>query len=180
MLINDKSIRIKKVEKMIDLLKETFIMKIFREDFNFSAGHISIYHDNIESLHGHNYYVTVEIKGYLTEDFILIDFKKIKDILGHICKNLNHLVLIPTLNSELKITQNEEYTKIVYKDKYIELPTSDALCLELPNLSCEMLAYYIFEKMQTQLKQIDKDRFKKILIEVMESAGQSASFEGEI
>lgn len=166
---------------MIDIPKGTFNVRIFREDFSFSAGHISIYQDDVESFHGHDYHVAVEIEGDLTEDFILIDFKQIKNILKPICKGLNHHVLVPTFNSKLKIFQNGKSTKVEFKDKHIELPTSDVKCLELPNICCEMLAYHIFIEIKNKLKSADNNtQINKILVEVSESAGQSASFEAEL
>jgi len=158
----------------------TYRIKLSREDFGFSSGHIFISSDNIETSHGHSYQIATELEGQLTEDFILTDFRTIKEFLRPICKHLNNRLLIPALNKKLEIVQNEQYTKITFKDKHIEFPTSEALCLDLPNLSCEMLAYFIFRELQNRLKSIETNGIKKMTIWITESAGQAASFEGEI
>ena len=50
-----------------------FKVRLFREDLNFSAGHISIYGGSIEGHHGHNYGISVEIEGPLNQDSLVIE-----------------------------------------------------------------------------------------------------------
>jgi len=160
--------------------RETYKLRIFREDFGFSAGHILMYQDRMEASHGHSYRVSVEIEGRLNKDFMLVDFRTFKECLSRICKNLNHRVLVPILNPRIDISQNHQFTKITCDRRHVELPTDDVLCLQLPNLSSEMLAYYVFKEVQNRFRFDKKGGIRRMTVEVIESPGQSASFVGEI
>ena len=153
-------------------------VRIYREDFNFSAGHISIFQNDLETLHGHNYRVSVGLSGKLDDDFILIDFRYIKKLLKNICNNLNHRILVPVLNSKIVITERDSIAKIAttLNNTQFELPANNILCLQLPNISSEMLAYYIFNEIKKDLR--DEERIEKLLVEIEESNGQSVIFEG--
>jgi 6-pyruvoyltetrahydropterin/6-carboxytetrahydropterin synthase len=164
----------------VSIPKEPYKLRIFREDFGFSAGHILVCQDHIEASHGHSYQVSIEIEGRLNEDFMLVDFRMIKEYLSTICRNLNNRTLAPILNPRIGISQNGQFTKIAFNGKHIELPTDDVLCLQLPNLSSEMIAYYIFKEMHEKLGLIKNEGIKRITIDVIESPGQSASFVGEM
>ena len=67
-----------------------FKVRLFREDLNFSAGHISIYGGSIEGHHGHNYGISVEIEGPLNQDSLVIDFRAVKKVLKSIKAQMNH------------------------------------------------------------------------------------------
>jgi len=164
----------------VNIPKEGYKIRIYREDFNFSAGHISVYQNHPETLHGHNYQVSIELSGELDDDFVLLDFRHVKKNLKSICSSLNHRVLVPILNSELNISKKEDIIKItmISDNTYLELPATNVLCLPLPNISSEMLAHYIFNEFYKNLQNIE--RINKLSVEIEESNGQSVIFEREI
>ncbi len=84
--------------------------------FKFNSSHFVIYKGYREPLHGHNYKVSVKIIAEELNEFAYItDFENIKIILGKICSNLKHCILIPKFNEHLEITNNEENISIKYK-----------------------------------------------------------------
>ena len=60
--------------------KPGYAVRLFREDLNFSAAHISTYGDLMEGQHGHNYQLSIEIRGPLDEDGLVIDFRVVKEM----------------------------------------------------------------------------------------------------
>ena len=160
--------------------KGPYRLKINREDFNFSAAHIFINNNKIERLHGHNYHITVEVEGNLNNDFYLIDFRKIKKIIKDICKSLNHRTLIPKLNPMIKISHSEEYVRLEINKKFMQLFSEDVYFFPLPNVSTELISLFFFNKVSKALKKINGNRVEIIKIEITESFGQSASFEGKL
>ncbi len=77
--------------------------------FKFNSSHFVIYDKFRETIHGHNYKVSLKIKSRkLSECYYVIDFGDLKKIMENICKELNHCILLPKLNKFIKITENNE------------------------------------------------------------------------
>jgi 6-pyruvoyltetrahydropterin/6-carboxytetrahydropterin synthase len=67
-------------------------MYSLRVEGAFSSAHfLQMYHGKCERLHGHNYRVSLWVKGMdLDEGGMLVDFALLKDTLRQICKTLDH------------------------------------------------------------------------------------------
>ena len=66
---------------------------VFKE-FKFSAAHyLSIKNHPCSKVHGHNYRVVIECSGYRNADGMVIDFHKIKELVGPIIDQLDHQCL---------------------------------------------------------------------------------------
>ncbi len=51
--------------------------------FEFAASHfLTKYHGKCENLHGHNYKLTINIRGPVQEDGMVLDFKLVKDLVN--------------------------------------------------------------------------------------------------
>lgn len=76
--------------------KEVYVTK----KFSFSAAHqLCCANRHKDQLHGHNYTVSVTVKGNLNKDGFLIDFDKLESLLyTHVIYKLDHSVL----NDQLK------------------------------------------------------------------------------
>ena len=82
-------------------------MKIMVNGINaglrFSSAHIIPAHSSCGFIHGHSYFVDVEIQGKRSGKYdFVVDFKDIKDVVRSICKKLDHRVLIPINNDNMK------------------------------------------------------------------------------
>ena len=62
---------------------------------NFSVAHFISFGGKCERLHGHNYAVSVELEGELTEDRYVLDFVVLKKIVREVCDSLDHHFLLP-------------------------------------------------------------------------------------
>ena len=161
-------------------VEKVFKVRLYREDLSFSAGHISIYGDAMEGQHGHNYQISVELEGLLGPDSLVVDFRAVKEILRSIARELNHRTLVPAQHPQLKIEQREKSTQMTSGGEHIELPTSNVVLLDVPNVTSEMLAFFFFEAVRKKLPEEDLKRLRRITVEVTESPGQSASFSGQL
>jgi len=68
---------------------------ILRREFTFDAAHrLTRYHGKCENLHGHTYRMAVDIRGCPDDEGMIIDFAKVKEIVGaEIISKLDHAYL---------------------------------------------------------------------------------------
>lgn len=137
----------------------------------FSACHFLKEHFKCSRLHGHNYYVSVEVSDNLDDNYFVVDFMELNADLKSIVEPLDHYILIPTEADEIKIKEDQVFVEVCTPTKRYVFPRSDVCFLPLPATTSELLAKYIYEK----LKEIYKD--KKILVKVGESKSSMASYE---
>ncbi len=140
-------------------------------DIKFSASHFLKHPLQCTRLHGHNYYVYVEISDNLDENHFVVDFTHLKENLRSIVKPMDHYVLIPTESDELEIREEKDSVEVMTSKKRYVFPREDIFFLPLPATTSELLAKYIHDKM----KEIYKN--KKILVRVGESKSTMAVFE---
>jgi len=158
--------------------KGAFSVTVSREDFGFSAGHVMLRGDDVEALHGHSYRVALTLRGDLTDDAVVVDFRVIKRALKTVCESLNHRVLVPSRNPLLEIAKAGARLRVSSRGKCMEIDAADALCLPLLNITAELLALHIFEGIAKQLDEVGCHAVNEMTVEVSESPGQSASFVG--
>lgn len=137
----------------------------------FSACHFLKEHPKCSRLHGHNYYVSVEVSDNLDDNFFVVDFMELKDKLKQIIEPLDHYILIPTKSKDIKVIEKGESIEVSISMKNYVFPRSDVCLLPLPATTSEILAKYIHDK----LKEIYKN--KKIIVKVGESKSSIASYE---
>ena len=137
----------------------------------FSACHFLKEHFKCSRLHGHNYYVSVEVSDNLDDNYFVVDFMELNADLKSIVEPLDHYILIPTEADEIKIKEDQVSVEVCTPTKRYVFPRSDVCFLPLPATTSELLAKYIYEK----LKEIYKD--KKIIVKVGESKSSMASYE---
>lgn len=154
-------------------------IRVHKEYLNFSAAHFVIFGPNKrEPLHGHNYYIGVEIDGMLTEQKdLFIDFCDIKPLIRSIGDSLDHKVLLQGQHQDLRIEDQGAVLKISFFDDYFVLPKSDVLVLPLSNTTAELLARYIYKRMIEALcDQYGEASILGVCVAVEETSGQAAKY----
>ncbi len=139
----------------------------------FSACHFLKEHFKCSRLHGHNYYVSVEISDKLDNNYFVVDFMELSKNLQSIIEPMDHYILIPTKSEDIKIKEEMDSIEVItltLKKRYV-FPKSDVCFLPLPGTTSELLAKYIHDK----LKEIYSG--KKIIVKVGESKSSIASYE---
>ncbi len=136
----------------------------------FSAAHFLKEHYKCSRLHGHNYYVSVEISDKLDNNYFVVDFMELSKKLKAIIEPMDHYILIPTESEDIKINEVQDSVEILTPTKRYVFPRSDVCFLPLPATTSELLAKHIHDK----LKEIYKN--KKILVKVGETKSSLASY----
>lgn len=126
----------------------------------FCASHFLEEHFKCSRLHGHNYYVSVEVSDGLDEKCFVVDFMELNTVLKDIVEPLDHYVLVPTQSKTVKIKDLCESYEVLTPTKRYLFPKEDVCLLPLPATTSELLAQYIHNKMK------EKYPKKKIVVKV--------------
>ncbi len=130
-----------------------------------------------EPLHGHNYRVKVKGDALELSSDMVFDFLDIKPVVREICDSLDHKLLIPKLNSKLKIFEEEKNFRIICPDESeFSIPKQDILLLPIENTSSERIAIYLNQKIRENTLQKFGYKFAQLEVEVEETPGQSAIY----
>jgi 6-pyruvoyltetrahydropterin/6-carboxytetrahydropterin synthase len=156
-----------------------FRIRVDQDYLKFSAAHFLLFaHGQCERVHGHNYRAWVELEGPLEPNDYVFDFITIKPMMKKICDRLDHRVLLPTENAELRIEKGEAAIEAAYHEKRYRFPTEDVVLLPIHNTTAELLAKYICGELKRELgTAFGPLRLRTIKIGVQESFGQEASYE---
>ncbi len=156
-----------------------FSIKVEKENFTFAAAHFLLFHTGgCERVHGHNYRTWVELTGTLEENDYVLDFLAVKPIMKAICDRLDHRVLLPKDNPDLKIEEVDGSTEARYQNLRYCFPAEDVVLLPIRNTSAELLAQYICKEFKREVNQ----RFRTVHLDLIrvgveESFGQAAVYE---
>lgn len=124
-------------------MSQTTRLRIFRDDHNFAAAHFLPEMGKCERLHGHNYYVTVEIGAAPGNGSTIIDFNVINPIIKKICDGLDHRILLARDDPRIRILVTDREVEAHAGAKRFVFPREDCVILPLPATTVERLAAYI-------------------------------------
>ncbi|MFX1494302.1 MAG: 6-pyruvoyl tetrahydropterin synthase family protein [Promethearchaeota archaeon] len=145
--------------------------KVIIERIKFSACHFLKEPRKCSRLHGHNYYVSVELTAELDDNYFVEDFIQLEKNIREIIKPLDHFILIPEEAPNLKFKKDESSVEVLTSNKRYIFPLSDVIFLPLPACTSELLAKYIHSK----IKKIYKH--KKVTVKLEESKDSIALYE---
>ena len=156
-----------------------FRVRVDQDYLKFSSAHFLLFdHGQCEHVHGHNYRAWVELAGSLEPNDYVFDFIAVKPLMKKICDRLDHRVLLPTENAELKITKGASVIDATFREKQYRFPAGDVVFLPIHNTTAELLARYICCEMKKELKAgSGAAQLTSIRVGVQESFGQEASYE---
>jgi 6-pyruvoyltetrahydropterin/6-carboxytetrahydropterin synthase len=142
----------------------------------FAAAHFTTFAGECEPLHGHNYALTAEITGGLTEDSWVLDFTEAKALLRAICGELDHKFILPLANPALTIRESAAEYEISFGERRYVIPGSDVAALDLANSTAELLAEWAARRLAAVLREKGVGNVMSIRIGVEEAPGQSGWF----
>lgn len=149
-----------------------------KENFKFSGTHFTLLSPtSAERLHGHNYYVQVEIDFKNLEKAELglsFDFNHLKPIIKKLCDELDEIVLLPGNSKFLKIAKQGKQCVVHFRKRMYSFPEEETRVLPLTNVTSEELARYLAERLT---KAVGRSvQFQKLRVKVEESRGQGAAY----
>jgi 6-pyruvoyltetrahydropterin/6-carboxytetrahydropterin synthase len=159
-------------------MAEHYKVRVTKDHLVFSSGHFISYEgDKCERLHGHNYRVAVELEGGLDVNHYVFDFIALKQRTKTITDELDHRMMLPTLNAHISVVQGPRGIQVRYGDREWLFPQGDCVLLPLENTTAELLARYISQRLLADLRQQHRFVPEVLRVEVEESFGQAATYE---
>lgn len=156
-----------------------FRLVLAKEDFKFSVAHFTVFSaDEAELLHGHNYQVTVEVRGgELDEMGLLADVAALKAEIRRLCDELDSHTLIPTENPLVAWERREDGVEVRYGDRVYRFPLQDVVLLPLVNSSMELFARLLWQRLAPFLAATP---LRHMAVSVGETAGQRCVYSADL
>lgn len=139
---------------------------------NFSACHFLTEHEKCSRLHGHNYGVSVKVKGDIGQNGMVMDFVKLKKAIKEVMDELDHKVMLPGNSKFVELEIGDTNIVARHGEKEYSLPLDDVVILDLPAISAEHLAEYFAARL---IATIDfPPNVHEIRVKIDEGKGQGA------
>ena len=133
--------------------------------------------DIVEGIHGHNYYVELEIFGKIGSNDLIYDFIYLEGLLKRITSEWDHFLLLPQHNEDIKYKERGENLEITYGDRFYSIPATEVKFLNCKNTSTEIFAKMIGENFFKALNNHKaQENFTAIKIIVWETPHYFASY----
>ena len=159
-----------------------------QSNLRFSSAHVIPGHESCGFIHGHSYFVDVEIEGERAGDFnFVVDFKDVKQYTRALCDELDHRLLIPVYNNLIEFKDFDKESDSIFdlkKEKTVffkidgkgySIPSEDCVFLPLPYTSAEELSKFFAETLARKLEET-YDNLDYISVCVNEGIGQGAQY----
>ena len=157
---------------------ERYRVRVGRDHLVFCSGHfISFAGHQCERLHGHNYRAAVEVEGPLGADWYVVDFVALVACAKEITGELDHRMLLATRNPVIQVEEQPTRVRVTYQEREWVFPREDCVLLPIENTTAELLARYIADRLLALLKERHGILPERMLVEVEENVGTSATFE---
>ena len=158
-----------------------FSIEVAKDYFNFASAHFLIFPDGQrESLHGHNYQVSVTLEGEMDHAGVVLDFITFKPLVKQVCDALDHRTLIQTESPIIKVNRRGQEIEVRYKTQRLILPRQDVILLPLVNTSTELLAEHVANQLRREIrKKFPHSRIRNMEVGVEEARGQRGIYRGE-
>ncbi len=155
----------------------TFLLRLAKEDFKFSAAHFTVLGNSAgEALHGHNYRVSVELRGSdLDELDFLLPVRAAKRDIRAQCAALDEKTLLPAKCPHLGLNRHDDTMAAVFGSRRYEFPVAEVVLLPVANVTMEALARLIWQRLRDRWRHL-QDRIGIVEVTVAETRGQSASY----
>lgn len=155
-------------------------LELAKDAHKFSVAHMTVFPDGRkERLHGHNYYVSLEIELRSDQFSDFVDFAVLKSALKKLCERWDERVLLARLcpfMTDLKI--NEQETEFRLCSKRYVLPSDEVVWVETETIAVEALARVLAHELVDALKaQSLWGAFASLKVRVLETRGQSGTFQ---
>ena len=154
---------------------ERYEVFVSKDDFKFNAAHFIAYPGFREKLHGHNYRVSVRIRGPVGADGYVIDFGDIKRATRAICAEMNERTMVPMRSDCIRVQQNDGQLMMICEDgSRFSFPEGDCIRLPITHTSAEKLAAYVCKRLVESLDNRTELRSDAVEVSVVEAPRQEA------
>lgn len=155
----------------------TYLLRVQKQYLKFSSAHFTLFPDSRETLHGHNYTLTLEVESPQLKDGVVVNFVPLKKVSRAICDDLDEHILLPT-SSRVVIDSSETQLNAHVDRDYYSFPADEVRVLPIDNITCEALAAYISQLLKEKRSEWDPEKqIHRMRIWVEESPGQQGGVE---
>lgn len=144
-----------------------------RNKLKFAAAHFATFEGTCEPLHGHNYAVSIEVTGTLTDDSWVADFGTLKSLGKALCDELDHKFLLQRDSRVLTIDEGMSNWKIRFLERGWVFPKADVLALPIDNTTAERLAEWFVTRLIADLRARGATNLTSVTVGVEEAPGQA-------
>ena len=148
-------------------------VRVERNRLSFAAAHFATFEGTCEPLHGHNYAVTIEVAGTLTDDAWVVDFSVLKSLGRALCDELDHKFLLQRESRALEIDEGMSNWKVRLADRGFVFPKADVMALPIDNTTAERLAEWFISRLKDDLRARGATNLTSITVGVEEAPGQA-------
>lgn len=158
---------------------ERFFVRVGGSGATFSASHfLGFAGGSAESVHGHDFRVTVEVEGPLDRDGLVVDFLLLRRVLDSVLTELDHRVLLPGSSTRFRLETEGAELRLSFGDKRWAFPRGDCAVLPIENTTAELLARWMSGRVLDGIRKEARDSgapappISRLRIELEESPGQ--------
>jgi 6-pyruvoyltetrahydropterin/6-carboxytetrahydropterin synthase len=158
-------------------MTQNYRVRVYKENFDFSAGHFITFGGLCETIHGHNYRVEVQLQGENGPDRFVYNFSDLKPLVRQECGLLDHKMLLATKNPLLHYEYSEDEVEVRFGTRRYLFPRAEVALLPVENTTAEELASYLVNRLRQGLEAQQRPELKGlryIEVGVEEQPGQMA------
>lgn len=149
-------------------------LEIHKDEFSFSAGHFTIFSaTERESLHGHNYQVSVAFELNIENNGMSFDYRYYKNKIQQICDQLDRRFMLPSHSPYMRLEENDQYWVAHFNQQALSFPKEDVVILELANTTIEELSHWFLQQLLLDEPQIRSHGISSVELRVYNGPGQS-------
>lgn len=154
-------------------------LQIHKEAFSFSAGHFTIFSaTERETMHGHNYYVSVSFDIMVSHNGLSFDYRVYKKKLKALCDTIDRHFLLPQCSPYLTIDagdDNSEYYIASFAGKKMPFLKEDVVILPLANITIEALSSWFLSQLIDSEEELQQHAILDVQVDVFNGMEQSGS-----
>jgi len=150
-------------------------IRLAKQNMKFSAGHFTIFSaTERERLHGHNFFVEVDLHARMQGNGLCFDYGIYKDRVLALCRELNEWMILPTRSPYLQIEEVGEHVIAVFAGKRIPFLREDVKLLPIENATLEEFASWFLRRLGEDRDALRAHAIEEIEVRVSSAPGQSA------
>jgi 6-pyruvoyltetrahydropterin/6-carboxytetrahydropterin synthase len=152
------------------------LIELHKEELKFSAGHLMFLSaTQRESMHGHDYQVSVAFKTLITHNGIAFDSRFYKDRLTGLCQILDYHFILPSQSEYMRIEETETNLITHFNGQIVSFLREDAVVLPICNVTLEELSNWFLTQLMMNEADIKEHQIKEITVKVFNGRGESGA-----
>jgi len=142
----------------------------------FACAHFVIFDAHSrETMHGHNYRLSVTVDGTLDDYGFVLDFVKLKKMSRRLVDSIDHRVLLAEHAPRLGYEERDGFLHVSYEGKpaYM-LPANEVIRLPILNTTVECIVAWFAEKFREEFRAAGYTNLTGLELDLEENTRQSA------